>query len=475
MSVPSTPPSHAMMFFGSTMPEIYLDQIDPTSVALTQNMELSVEQTSSLLKYALLKVERENIEKVPSPAHKFCRHRGACSASAWRGFLKGATVGLGVKCSMSVLSALIFGKIFRKCQIFRPRAVLRTIVSLDMARFGAFTALFLGGFRGCQCILRRVRRKDDRWNAFVAGWVAGLAIICDVRHRRKSLSIFMLVRSIAFGVQLLVANGRLPKVPHVVPLLFSLGSMEVMYAWAMHPESISTSFHRWISHKGGIDARMVRGVRANVLSENPKEFLDEWCRLHKIPELPSVHQKLLPCEVLHPRTSLCTVNVLKQIPYSFLACLPVYIPVHALPLILFRFKALRMSPLSTLLRLAKSILRSTCFMAAFPVIYWGVFCAMRNILQHDSKLTFLISGFMSGNSIFIEKASRREELMLFVLPKMIESGWVIMKKHGWKRNSAVNPIMFCVSAAIMMTLYQHHPDAITQTYYWPMRKVFGVQ
>eukprot|EP01083_Nonionella_stella_P080773 222090_1 len=208
MSVPSTPPSHAMMFFGSTMPEIYLDQIDPTSVALTQNMELSVEQTSSLLKYALLKVERENIEKVPSPAHKFCRHRGACSASAWRGFLKGATVGLGVKCSMSVLSALIFGKIFRKCQIFRPRAVLRTIVSLDMARFGAFTALFLGGFRGCQCILRRVRRKDDRWNAFVAGWVAGLAIICDVRHRRKSLSIFMLVRSIAFGVQLLVANGR---------------------------------------------------------------------------------------------------------------------------------------------------------------------------------------------------------------------------------------------------------------------------
>eukprot|EP01083_Nonionella_stella_P277206 942386_1 len=129
-----------------------------------------------------------------------------------------------------------------------------------MARFGAFTALFLGGFRGCQCILRRVRRKDDRWNAFVAGWVAGLAIICDVRHRRKSLSIFMLVRSIAFGVQLLVANGRLPKVPHVVPLLFSLGSMEVMYAWAMHPESISTSFHRWISHKGGIDARMVRGA-----------------------------------------------------------------------------------------------------------------------------------------------------------------------------------------------------------------------
>eukprot|EP01083_Nonionella_stella_P094343 264638_1 len=170
-------------------------------------------------------------------ATRFCRHRGSCLESAWHGFVKSAAVGLSMKCGVTILYGLFFGKIFRD-----PRAVILELMSLDTARFGVFTALYLGGFRGCQCLLRRIRRRDDQWNAFVAGWLAGLSILCDVRNRRKTISIFITMRSIAFGSQLLVSKGLLPTIPHTVPLLFCLGSMETMYAYGMHPRSLPKSF-----------------------------------------------------------------------------------------------------------------------------------------------------------------------------------------------------------------------------------------
>eukprot|EP01083_Nonionella_stella_P099253 279058_1 len=214
------------------------------------------------------------------------------------------------------------------------------------------------------------------------------------------------------------------------------------------------------------------GLRANILRGNPKEFLDSWCRDNNIALLPRNPPKLISCNVLHPDYTSCRSHILNHTPSWFLSLLPIYIPVHTLPVLLFRFNALRASPIPVLSRLFRSIVRSTCFMGSFPVIYWVAFSSLRNFLKKDWKYTFAIAGFISGNSIFIEKPSRRLELMMFLLPKAIESVWIIMKAHGWKSNPAVNPIMFSFSSAIMMTLYQHCPGAIRRTYYSPMRKLF---
>lgn len=48
-----------------------------------------------------------------------------------------------------------------------------------------------------------------------------------------------------------------------------------------------------------------------------------------------------------------------------------------------------------------------------------------------SKQSFFVGGLLSGLSLFVEEKRRREELAMYVLPKGMESAWVMAKGKGW--------------------------------------------
>ena len=48
-----------------------------------------------------------------------------------------------------------------------------------------------------------------------------------------------------------------------------------------------------------------------------------------------------------------------------------------------------------------------------------------------SKQSFFLGGLLSGLSLFVEEKRRREELAMYVLPKGLESAWVMARGKGW--------------------------------------------
>jgi hypothetical protein len=48
-----------------------------------------------------------------------------------------------------------------------------------------------------------------------------------------------------------------------------------------------------------------------------------------------------------------------------------------------------------------------------------------------SKFSFWVPGFVAGLSLFVEAKRRRGELAMYVLPKGLESAWVMARGKGW--------------------------------------------
>ena len=48
-----------------------------------------------------------------------------------------------------------------------------------------------------------------------------------------------------------------------------------------------------------------------------------------------------------------------------------------------------------------------------------------------SKASFWLPGFAAGLSLFVEEKRRRGELAMYVLPKGLESAWVMARGKGW--------------------------------------------
>ena len=48
-----------------------------------------------------------------------------------------------------------------------------------------------------------------------------------------------------------------------------------------------------------------------------------------------------------------------------------------------------------------------------------------------SKQSFFLGGLLSGLSLFVEEKRRREELAMYVMPKGMESAWVMARGKGW--------------------------------------------
>lgn len=81
---------------------------------------------------------------------------------------------------------------------------------------------------------------------------------------------------------------------------------------------------------------------------------------------------MLPCEIFHPlEPSSCTMHAAKRFVLGLKASLAVYVPVHIIPLLLFRFKAIMQRYVPNLL---------IFFVLVCIYCYYSVLLFMRNAL-----------------------------------------------------------------------------------------------
>ncbi|KZP31344.1 hypothetical protein FIBSPDRAFT_945358 [Athelia psychrophila] len=194
-----------------------------------------------------------------------------------------------------------------------------------------------------------------------------------------------------------------------------------------------------------------------------------------------------PCEVVHGGLgarwgvgSGCTANAGLRFALAFAEAVALYLPVHFLPILLTRPRAilrLRRVVLPTTLH----ALRSATFLSTFVASAWYGVCLTRSLLlarllpgvSHDfwdgPYGCSMAGALLCGASIWIENGRRRGEMALYVLPRAIRTllpyAWM---RRGNRVGKLVERLVFILSLASLLTTAVHRPDSLRGLSRWTL-------
>lgn len=199
-----------------------------------------------------------------------------------------------------------------------------------------------------------------------------------------------------------------------------------------------------------------------------------------------------PCSAVHPALSSCASVPLDRFFAVFKWMLPIYGALHFIPAVLFKRKAFMQDPGSMLLKATTGSIRSSAFLGVFVVIYQTIYCykhKLHKILTLlrtgalpaslltspltkipqwvidllASKFSFWLPGLAAGLSLFVEERRRRGELAMYVLPKGLESAWVMARGKGWvfRTGKWGDTLLTALGMAMVMSTYQNDPHHLS--------------
>lgn len=182
-----------------------------------------------------------------------------------------------------------------------------------------------------------------------------------------------------------------------------------------------------------------------------------------------------PCEAVHPWFDSCVPVPLERFKFVFKWSLPLYGALHFIPMLLFKRNVVFNEPMKMLTKAGVGTLRSSTFFGMCVVVYqckrhvyrvralqliyviaffcfkhhlWTRLTSLKSSTRKTlltrlisllpqnvidilvSKLSFWIGGLLIGMSLFIEDKHRRGELAMYVLPKALESAWIMLRGKG---------------------------------------------
>ena len=130
-------------------------------------------------------------------------------------------------------------------------------------------------------------------------------------------------------------------------------------------------------------------------------------RVRAHPELP--FQKCAP----HYHAGRCLPAHSRDLPHALIRALKVYLPVHLLPLLLFRWRQLLAAPAPTLARSSRALLGSVLFLSSYQFVVKSVMCALRNSARADIWWHPCSAGLLTGLTTLLENPKRVTELGLY--------------------------------------------------------------
>jgi hypothetical protein len=152
-----------------------------------------------------------------------------------------------------------------------------------------------------------------------------------------------------------------------------------------------------------------------------------------------------------------------------------YAPAHVLPILIFKLKELRRNPKPLIIHAIQNVTKSVLFgCVSLGAIQYSL-CQLPKIFGGANRLTYALSGILCSVNIFIEAASRRGELALYLAPRTLESIWNVMKKYGFPlkiKNFEV--VLFALAMAFLSFFLYNDEKHIKPTYRSSLRHIFGV-
>ncbi|TFK61036.1 hypothetical protein BDN72DRAFT_485408 [Pluteus cervinus] len=348
-----------------------------------------------------------------------------------------------------------------------------------------------------------IRKKTRKWHAALAGAISGgLAIMWEARSRRGVISQQIGLQ----GSYNSYTKKRGIHIPYGDVLVFALASGQIMYGFLLRPDTLPRSYSTWIGQAGKIPPECVRmnmsmvrdqsfeiadldrvvsfpettaENRVNLLSLKSL-FLNRSLEANPIPD-PAYFPPYAPCSAIHPALTNCTTVPLDRFVAVFKWMLPIYGALHLVPAILFKRAAFLKDPKKVLMRAGWGSMRSSAFLGTFVVIYQSLNCLKHNLHAYlsltplgnhipqfmkdvfVSKFSFWMSGLLAGLSLFVEEKRRRGELAMYVLPKGLESLWIMARGKGlvFKTGNWGDMLLTALGMAMVMSTYQNDPQHLS--------------
>ncbi|KAL0950380.1 hypothetical protein HGRIS_010342 [Hohenbuehelia grisea] len=348
-----------------------------------------------------------------------------------------------------------------------------------------------------------IRKKTRRWHAVLAGAVAGaLAIVWEKPNRRGVIAQQLFVRGLQGSYNAFSTKHNI-HIPHGAVIVFALSCGQIMYAFLMRPDTLPRSYNAWVGYAAKVPPPCVRmnkdlvregtfnvadldiiTSRKDITSGNLKALLD--LRAGATALSPTFGPPHAPCPSVHPAIDSCLSVPPQRFYEVFKWMLPIYGALHFVPAVLFKGRDFFKQPLKMLLKAGWGTARSSAFLGIFVIIYQSIFCykhylydvltAANNsptsrfkvpqwlINSLVSKTSFWWPGFIcSGLSLFVEAPRRRGELAMYVLPKGLESAWIVARGKGlvFPTGNYGEILLTAIGTGMVMSTYQNDPQHLS--------------
>lgn len=363
----------------------------------------------------------------------------------------------------------------------------------------------------------------ELWHSPVAGFLAGSSLFVMEASWRRSIALYMFTRALQCVYNYNKVNGYFhfwgSSWNHGDALLFSLAVGQIIYAYAMRPETLPPGYYYFIRDTGPYPEFQLEFLRTSCRKQdfNTRKFLDWMVRDSKgrpeimkkvLPYVFYVNEAILdksgidysdvssllttfeprkvefvPLQSSHPYTTSsvwhCFLSFVKS--GKFIA--PVYLSLTIVPLLILKFNTFVSQPVRLLLMALKSTVRSSTFVATcFSLTSVGVsvqrmireypiekqlnraktIAELKQIKIDDNKFMYWFAGFFAGFSVLIERKSRRSELALYALPKAIDSLFMILVDRKFISTIPYGDILlFCCSMSGIMFFIENQPETVS--------------
>jgi hypothetical protein len=253
-----------------------------------------------------------------------------------------------------------------------------------------------------------------------------------------------------------------------------------MYAYVMRPDTIPASYNRFIVRTGPIAELVLQAVRENARGRpinltSIVEYMKTNAARSKVDILllDNPTPAILGCNVLHPMEPSCVRNQFRVFKQSWDRILPVYSTLTLVSTVAFQLRRLLRSPVNVVATSLAGMVRSTLFLTWFVTSYQGAICVMRQFVRNEHRFQYFVAGLVASLAILIEKKSRRSELALYVLPRAMESLYLLLLDRGFVPHVPFGEVLlFASSVSGLMFFYDHRADRIAPMLHWAMKKLF---
>ncbi|KAG0350366.1 hypothetical protein BG005_010109 [Podila minutissima] len=290
--------------------------------------------------------------------------------------------------------------------------------------------------------------------------------------------------------------------PTLAPsLLLALSAMTNVYALVIDPDCLTGSYYKFLSGIADLPGTMgpewetymdafrtrLGMLEATVPSHPTREFIrmpagtstHEFVAKHFSTELAEstvpkhIHHSYQLCALLHPRLS-CTRNATTVALGSMGRAIKMYTIFYGVMTLLWKRKKVVEKPKETAYSFVKSTLRSAAMLSLHTLLCCNAMCLTRRIIGQEHRWNYLLNGIIGSLAMWIEVPGRRNELILFMTQRAIETSWRLFSKRGLvRRIPQWDTALFSLSMGVIMSVYQSKPEAISNMYRGALDRACG--